>query len=480
MPADASVDLLYLACNRLEFTRETFQALAANTNWALVRELFVMDDGSIDGTAEWLQQASAQIPAAVRFVRTQVGSPVTAMSEFIRMASAPVLAKTDNDAMLPPRWLENSMAVLDRHPGLSLLGIEAMYPHEPEAAVRSYTPAQFISGLGLYRRSAFARSCPTAVRKWFGLEEWQMYQPTLTRGWITPALPVFLLDRIPFEPWSGFSRTYVARGWQRSWPKYDPACTLWQWRWPASTIATPATPVRFLCVMRVKNEERHLGEALSAALALCDRALVFDDHSTDGTVAIARSLGDRVDVIESPFPATLDEARDKNYMLERLVRMSPEWVLWIDGDEVLERSAPEAIRSAIARYPDAAGFSLRVSYLWDHSNQVRVDGIFGAFRRPSLFKLRGQRVDALQFRCTPGSPNLHCGNHPDGLSGALHNLDVRLKHYGYMLPEQRRAKHEWYTRIDPDNDAEDRYRHLAGAPGARYAPGPPQFAPWRE
>lgn len=239
---DGCVDLLYLACNRLEFTQETFTTLLANTDWRYVRELFVYDDGSQDGTREWLESYISQVPAPTRFVKTHFGSPVAAMVHFIESAQAPILAKTDNDAMLPPAWLRQSLEVIDRHPELALLGIEAMYPHRDDIQlVRSYTPATFISGLGLYRRDAFRYSRPKPIRKWFGLEEWQTAQGSkLIRGWITPAIPVFLLDRFPFEPWIMYSDTYIQRGWQRSWPRYDPTCTLWHWRWPNHTPSTLA------------------------------------------------------------------------------------------------------------------------------------------------------------------------------------------------------------------------------------------------
>ncbi len=36
-----------------------------------------------------------------------------------------------------------------------------------------------------------------------------------------------------------------------------------------------------------------------------------------------------------------DEARDKNYLLRELIGAAPDWVLWIDGDEVLERDGPD-------------------------------------------------------------------------------------------------------------------------------------------
>jgi len=234
---------MYLACNRLEFTQETFTTLVNNTDWRHVHELFVYDDGSWDGTREWLEDNVDKAPVPTRFVKTNFGSPVAAMVNFIESASAPILAKTDNDAMLPPAWLRQSVEVLDRHPELALLGIEAMYPHQDDIQLpRSYTPAEFISGLGLYRGQAFAQSRPVPFMKYYGLEEWQMAQgPGLIRGWITPAIPVFLLDRLPFEPWTTYTDSYVARDWQRSWPKYDPACTLWHWHWPEQTPSDSGT-----------------------------------------------------------------------------------------------------------------------------------------------------------------------------------------------------------------------------------------------
>ena len=77
---------------------------------------------------EWLKQQLGRVPAPVRFTCTSFGSPVDAMLHFIQAASAPILAKSDNDAMLPPGWLRQSLEVLDRHPELTLLGIEAMNP----------------------------------------------------------------------------------------------------------------------------------------------------------------------------------------------------------------------------------------------------------------------------------------------------------------------------------------------------------------
>jgi glycosyltransferase involved in cell wall biosynthesis len=484
MIEDRCVDLLYLAYNRLEFTRETFLTMLATTDWRYVHELVVYDDGSQDGTREWLEYNVCKARAATRIVKTNFGSPVAAMVHFIESARAPILAKADNDTMLPPGWLRQSLEVLERHPELALLGIEAMYPHvDDPQLVRSYVPAKFISGLGLYRRDAFARSRPKVHQKWFGFEDWQLLQGVdLIRGWISPALPVFLLDRVPFGPWTTYCDTYVRRGWQRAWPKYDQVCSLWHWRWPDHPAPAPVISdgyPRFLCAMRIKNEAKHIHEVLSRALLLCQRVFVFDDHSTDETSIICKSFGERVTVFSSPFEG-FDEARDKNYLLKKIIDTNPEWVLWIDGDEVLERNGPQILKAATGSARAVGAYYLRIAYVWNDSQHVRIDGIYGQFKRLSLFRLKDQPVHRLCFPTTGFGGNLHCGNVPQGLIGESRDLDVRLKHLGYMTREQRQAKYVWYTTIDPNNQLEDNYRHLAEIRGARFAPGPVQTILWTE
>ena len=72
------------------------------------------------------------------------------------------------------------------------------------------------------RRQAFfdARYLPIP-RGRYGFTEWQ-HECKPTRGWITPDLPVVLLDRLPFDPWLGLAEMYVEKGWQRDWPKSVP------------------------------------------------------------------------------------------------------------------------------------------------------------------------------------------------------------------------------------------------------------------
>jgi glycosyltransferase involved in cell wall biosynthesis len=481
-----TIDLMFLACNRLRFTQESFDALIKNTDWLLVRELSIYDDGSIDGTFEWLEAHAADAPVPVRLVRTAFGSPVSAMVHFIEAAHAPLLAKIDNDTMVPPGWLAAACGVLDRHPDLHFIGIEALCPLAAGVVERSVSPSRCISGLGLYRRVAFERSRPVMYSRWYGFEEWQAAQhPWLRVGWIDPAMPVFLLDRCPFEPWRSLADEYVRRGWQRPWDRYPAHCRLWQWRWPSERLEIPAPRSLapgypgFVGAMRIKNEAPHISEVVTRALSLCERVFVFDDHSSDDTVKTCESLGDRVAVSTSPFTG-LDEARDKNYLLQSVIAWNPRWVFWIDGDELLERGGAEQLVEAATVDGQAAAFSLRIAYAWDDLEHIRVDGIYGTFFRPSLFRVESQAAHRLYFRATGNGGNFHCGNIPQGLNGPISRLEVRLKHLGYVTAQQRRSKYQWYTTVDPSNSHEDYYRHLIDLPGARFASASPQIVPWVE
>lgn len=87
-----------------------------------------------------------------------------------------------------------------------------------------------------------------------------------------------------------------------------------------------------------KNEARHL-EAVLASLAGVDEIIVVDSGSTDGTLEIARAAGARV--IHQDW---LGFAKQKDFALRQCAH---EWVLNMDGDEILSPGAIPLIRKAI-------------------------------------------------------------------------------------------------------------------------------------
>ena len=206
-------------------------------------------------------------------------------------------------------------------------------------------------------------------------------------------------------------------------------------------------------MLRVKNEARWIGRVIDSIRPLCNPIIVLDDHSDDGTQRICREH--ECIVIDSPFDG-LDESRDKEYLLRKALDFDPEYVLCIDGDEILEPNGPQKIRAAIQDNPNHVSFSLRVLYLWNSYTDIRTDGVYGRFSRPSLCKV----MDCIHFAGTGNGGNFHCGNVPRNLRGPITKLDVALLHTGYMLREDRIRKYEWYNHQDPGNVVEDGYKHV--------------------
>lgn len=244
------IDVLFVAWNRLEYTKTSLANLVETTNWGLVRRLIIHDDGSTDGTAEYLDglYLAEKIGRTVTHANTKIGSPTGVMNCHIDRG-AEFLAKVDNDAMMPPRWLDESLAVMDRHPELNLLGLGAWMP--VGAGQRTYEVAKAIGGIGLMRTKAFECCLPWDGGRYGGAQMWQsdhMQEPVVltgpitperrvrephrvsVSGWINPGIPVFLLDQMPGEKWNKLREEYEAMGWQRHWPTYPLEDKhLWEW-----------------------------------------------------------------------------------------------------------------------------------------------------------------------------------------------------------------------------------------------------------
>ena len=96
--------------------------------------------------------------------------------------------------------------------------------------------------------------------------------------------------------------------------------------------------MRISAYLITKNEAKHLGAVL-ASLAGVDEIVVVDSGSTDGTIEIARAAGARV--IHQDW---LGFAKQKDFALRQCAH---EWVLNMDGDEILSAGAIPLIRKAV-------------------------------------------------------------------------------------------------------------------------------------
>lgn len=251
-----AVDILYVSFNRRAYAEQSFDALIRNTDWSQVERLFVQDDGSSDGTMDYLHEAVKRVPAKVELRHGPLGGPVAAMNWYLdnaseiecetcdgtgscwrcrgtRRARVEMFAKVDNDFVVCPGWLDEMLRVASANPGVDILGIEPMIgPAVAGQADRHPEDAGHIGGKGLLRLRAFdqCRPTPGGMNGYQGFTQFQTSHPQISKAWLRPELPVFGLDQLPFEPWRSLADQYESAGWQRRWPEYhESQSDYWQW-----------------------------------------------------------------------------------------------------------------------------------------------------------------------------------------------------------------------------------------------------------
>jgi hypothetical protein len=216
--------------------------------------------------------------------------------------------------------------------------------------------------------------------------------------------------------------------------------------------------------LRVKNEGRWIYRVLRALDGIADVALILENGSDDITRdEIQRASDDCASLKVYSYARRSersDEGQDRQDLLGFARAYGAQWYLNVDGDEELTEGEPGELRrllsSALTRSV-VPTFCLQKMYLWNASESLRpetlrVDRWYSAAIFPQIFRV----TDSLQFR------SIKNGIHTQTSGTRGQNLflpTVKLWHYGYMLRQDRIAKWKFYNSIDPNNQAEDRYRH---------------------
>ena len=130
------ISVITLTHNKLACTRRCLSSWLDTqfADW----EIVVLDNGSGDGTREWLESfrpiaADRGVPVQLHFNDSNIGCS-TARNRGIDMARGSLLVFIDNDVALRSRsWLTRLSARLERAPSHGIVGPKLVYPFPPHA-----------------------------------------------------------------------------------------------------------------------------------------------------------------------------------------------------------------------------------------------------------------------------------------------------------------------------------------------------------
>lgn len=202
--------------------------------------------------------------------------------------------------------------------------------------------------------------------------------------------------------------------------------------------------------MVVKDEgSRYLKEVLESAKEYIDNAVIVDDGSADNTVDIIKEvLGDiPYKLVNNKVSKFSNEIELRKQQWNETIKINPEWVLFLDADEVFEDKFKDYIK-VLMENTEVDGYLFRLYDFWD-KDYYREDNLWYAHNTYRLFLIRYQENFKYLFKET----SQHCGRIPYNCINLPYlTTTLRLKHYGWSREEDRIEKYNRYMILDPNGE----------------------------
>ncbi len=210
---------------------------------------------------------------------------------------------------------------------------------------------------------------------------------------------------------------------------------------------------KLVAMMLTHNEAgRYLERVIENTLLFCDEIVILDDHSTDDTKIAISEMASRY-----PNRIWLQSAENtwenENLLRSELLSLSitlthPDWLIAIDADELYEAEKMNEQLPCLMSQTDADWVGFRFFDMWDEEH-YRDDDIWpaGMSYVPRMFRVTGSCYEWPEKR-------RHCGSIPESVVRCSNgiNSSVRVKHLGWMKPEDRDKK--YLDRITDDPNCE--------------------------
>lgn len=372
--------VVILTHNQLDYTRQCLDSIRRYTDEPY--ELIVVDNGSTDGTVDYL---ASQPDVKLIANASNRGFPAGA-NQGMHAASGQQILLLNNDCVVTTGWLRRLLESLARDPRIALVG-----PCSNHVSGAQQIPVNYDTLAGL---EDFAWD-------WAQAHDGQLEETCRLVGFCF-LLRRELLDQIGFlDERFGIgcfedddyclraiqkgrraviaraafvhhygSRTFLGSGVDFTGVLRDNH-ERFRVKW-ASAATVPPVPDRYeitrapggglvlappalsLCMI-VRDSAATLPACLTSIRPFVDEMIVVDTGSTDDTVALARRLGARV----YHFPWCQDFAAARN---ESLRHARGRWIFWMDADDTIDAANGRQLQALARQEPDPAilGYVMQV------------------------------------------------------------------------------------------------------------------------
>jgi GT2 family glycosyltransferase/Flp pilus assembly protein TadD len=213
---------------------------------------------------------------------------------------------------------------------------------------------------------------------------------------------------------------------------------------PKTADQSNGRPSLSLCMI-VKNEEHSLAQCLSSVKQIVDELIVVDTGSIDLTKEIALAYGAKL----YDYEWTNSFADARNYSLDQA---QGDWVLLLDGDEVISKLDHDAIRKIVSVNDQKKAFAITTR---NYLDQVAVEGWTPNDDRYYREAAGCGWMPSEKVRIFPNHKSIRFENPvhefvESSLAKAgiqVHRSAVPIHHYGKLNHEKMQAKKDKYYQL---------------------------------
>jgi glycosyltransferase involved in cell wall biosynthesis len=199
--------------------------------------------------------------------------------------------------------------------------------------------------------------------------------------------------------------------------------------------------MKLVAMLRVKNQILTINDCLTKLSDIVDEIVIVDNSSTDGTLQEYKKFPKIVTVKKTK---RFHEGRDKILAHDLAKKRNPDWIIWVDGDEIFESNTTRDDFLKYLNNPKINLVKFRMYNFWFSKKRFRVDGFWQRYNSQPQRQMWRNTSNAY-FR----NLKFHNGGIMGIKSGTI-TSHIRIKHYGFIHKKQIRTKYKTYNKLKTD------------------------------